>query len=324
MKRSTFCLWIVIAMTAALLLFMKQRAIFQAKNPTKKILQLLSPEEKSVLSNACKELFYLSPVGYTLFGDKPLSLICLHHRRNGVRKYFFFNVVLPFFANHQKDLVSSNYAILFEHDITNPFVYVINKRAFVDAVEENISIFRKILGERVSPQTLLDSITSKKFSIEHVLKENEVLWGILFGYGTENALLFDRRDFLDRCLFQHNLPPKKGSSPINTMDQEEIVTRIDYNQWMMRKVHDKEDILPFNELEKELSLLSSKTVLDGVGGNHMLSSLRTPSFVGDPTSKETLQLMQKYVETKKLLIKLMAKDDFFEKVVEQFFSTEGE
>ena len=102
----------------------------------------LTYEERELLSHTCKELFYDSPMGYTLFGDKPMSEVCLVARPGAARRHFFLKLAIPLIRRYESYLNTSNFVLVLEIDSKNPCLYLANKKAFLHAVDRNIELFR--------------------------------------------------------------------------------------------------------------------------------------------------------------------------------------
>lgn len=67
-------------------------------------------------------------------------------------------------------------------------------------VSKHLNIFKEKLGSNLTPETLLKKIEdTRKFA--SIIKNDEVLWGILLGYGVHNAKLYDRKYRLERFLY---------------------------------------------------------------------------------------------------------------------------
>src|SRR3990167_3994468 len=77
---------------------------------------------------------------------------------------------------------------VFENDSTIQIV-CINRKAFLQTVRENLSLFRYILGPTLTPESLLSAIFSAKERFFGVVKHNPVLLGILLGHGKQNSLI---------------------------------------------------------------------------------------------------------------------------------------
>lgn len=313
-------------------MYFSKREFSCQENFSRELLQNFTAEEKSSLSNIFKGIFYSSAFGYTLFGDKPISVICDSGRpyENGELSFFqkhLFNLA----QRYEKKLNAPHFAIVVEDFASHFSIYLVNKRAFINTVQENILIFRSTLGDSITPGSLLSSVLDKNHGFEGALKGNHALLGILFGFGAENSLRFNRRDQLDPPWLRQRFPPWKGSQ--GDIQGSDFIEP----QWakvLVLKgldtvaVPEKIVLSPqFSTVQDELSDLNKKLLfVAGAEEVHpaILSSILLPSFVGDPGSEETRKLVEKYEAQRSVLMKMIAEDKFIEKVLEKFFSTEGD
>jgi hypothetical protein len=321
---------VVLTMTVCFMYFQKKE-LSKKENFSRELFQKMTFEEKKFLLLLCKDIFYESTAGYTLFGDKPISRLCYSSEiRKGhsfFQKHLFFLV-----RKYEEKLNVPNFVFVIEGDINDASLYLVNKKAFLNTVQQNLSIFRNILGNDITPDGLLHSIMSKNCGFETALKSSHALFGILFGFGVENALRFDRRDRLEPSWFRQGFPPWKGIH-----DQDEAWGVDVMLSKLLRKramsgstvitAPEKTVLSPgFLTVQDELIELNQKLVSpeESEESLYILSAIGLPDFVGDPGSEETKKLLEKYKVQKDFLTKLMAKEDFLEKVLEKFYSVDGE
>jgi hypothetical protein len=310
---------------------------FSKKEPSnreefsRELLQKISFEERKSLSDLCKSIFYTSEFGYTLFGDKPISEICDSGRIYENEELSFFQKHLFIFAQrYEKKLDALHFAIVVDSSEAGSFIYLVNKRAFRDKVHQNIKIFRDILGDSITPNSLLESVLDKNCGFEKALKGSHSLFGILFGYGVENSLRFDRRDQLEPSWLRQGFPPWKGIQTQDEINGLDVMTfgclRMHAIKGLVVKTA-PEKIMPspgFLTVQDELDYLNKKLAL-AIGTNDPLCVLLTigiPQFAGDPESEETRKLVEKYTTQRTVLMKMLAEDNFINKVLEKFYSTD--
>ena len=133
----------------------------------------------------------------------------------------------------------------------------------------------------------------KKFS--PVIKDNQMLWGILLGYGVHNAKLYYKRDKLEQFINSEILPKIPEKKPIPTKN--------------------------FSSIEEEYEYLNSKLQLFG---EHIYSPLlvRTLHFVADLEHSETKTLKKKYRDLRGKISAIYAKGDFLEITLSKLTSTD--
>lgn len=102
------------------------------------------------------------------------------------------------------------------------FVFFINKKAFLETVDQNIETFRDVLGQDTTAVTLLSRIENEK-AFMRFLKNSELLLGILLGYGQHNAQLFARRIELRKYILAKALTETKPlpSQGFSSIEEEE-------------------------------------------------------------------------------------------------------
>ena len=132
------------------------------------LLQKATFEERELLCNFCKELFCNSTVGYSLFWDKPISVISDFDKPGVRRRHFFLKRVLPLLRRVEKKLHTVNFIILLEDVPGETFLYLVNKKAFLNVVHQNIAIFRTVLGSAVTPKSLLHTIEKKAVPLKQL------------------------------------------------------------------------------------------------------------------------------------------------------------
>lgn len=331
MKRTWLLITILIVSLAIAFVFLDfQKMELSRKNFPQELLKKIPINERKGLTDLCEKLVYTSDFGYTLFGDKPISCLYDSGRLYEDEELSYFQRHLFTLAQrYEKKLDAPNFAIVVEHDFPSCFIYLVNKKAFLDTVQQNPAIFRKILGDNITPSSLLDAVLDKNYGFMKALKASHALFGILFGYGVENSLRFDRSTQLDPESHIHGFPPWKGIQDPTVSD---VVTYRDVmgctqKRWIKKTAPEKmEPSQGFTTVQDELFELNKK--LAPVAGAEdplcILSSISLPSFAGDPESEETKKLISKYTAQRDVLMKMLAEDNFLEKVLEKFYSTEGD
>jgi len=266
-----------------------------------KVLKTLPTEDREAL-----EWLFLYLHGntfpYVLFGDKPMS-ICLfleiepvNTPMNRVADFMDFSIGKLQLENlmgikgweawkkYRSQFPSPNCILLENHDSGILTIVMINKRAFLKTVKENIDDFREKLGAEVTPEGILNDCIKAKDICRDILKQDHGLLGILLGYGKHNALLFSRRNHIEK--FNNTaLVPSEGFS---SLDEE------------------------YRTINERLTYFDDLNIRDC---NPMLMTL--PMFTADVKHEETQQLKVKYAEQYKKIIQQYKKGDFLEVTLNQ-------
>ena len=183
----------------------------------KNILSQLSECDKQDLNDLFHVLMDDDQFSYTLFGDKPVSLSGDYiitpdeDKLSGISSGEIFWQKWAVWKRNQERFSISHYLFIEEpaynrRDSTMVFIFFINKKAFMETVNKNIQAFRDVLGYNVAASELLEKM-KKENAFMSLLKDNEMLLGILLGYGENNAKLYARRMSLRKfiteklCLF---------------------------------------------------------------------------------------------------------------------------
>lgn len=291
MRTFKICLFFfLIAFTAcSFYLFISKKSLFQ-------IQYNLSTQEKNDLRLFFQDLFVDNELGYTLFGDKPMSF-CFpvthapYFSKKDCRIWIYHEGTLPLFRGLAvwkkicSKIKKENYLFIICEEKQYPnFVILINKKAFAKTFRKNIDLFKKYYGEKVTITELLNNLENNKNYNEisqTPLFYNDILLGIMLGYGRHNAELFQRRKELTESQF--SLLPISPSKEFPSIEEEVKylwehlqVTR-NTHDWLLRVI--------------------------GVG------------FAADPDDLETQMLIKKYDLLHKELISIFDRQDWLEVIL---------
>lgn len=169
----------------------------------------LSLEQKAVLENFFRLVVQDHTSGYVLFGDKPLCIESYSLEAEGIELPGISQdgAVVKWVEFWQKLDISSENKDYFFFDF-DFFEYgchqiiCINRRAFIRAVNDNLNLFRYVLGPNLTAENLLKELVQAKERFYNVLKYDNVLLGILLGYGPENALLVSREELISDAFYR--------------------------------------------------------------------------------------------------------------------------
>lgn len=190
-------------------------AMFLASSAFCQTLQF-NREEQKYLNVFFQMLVCHSEVGYVLFGQKP---VCWDE--------FHFDILIsPDTTNHRFLTALTEGLDIWEkhspphsniiitssnHDhIGKPNVHkflVINRDLFLKTFNEHLTLFQSVLGPEITGIKLFETLASGKLSFPEALKDNNILIGILLGYGAQNALYNSRMEEISDFLYIPDLPP---------------------------------------------------------------------------------------------------------------------
>ncbi|WP_215216636.1 MULTISPECIES: hypothetical protein [Candidatus Rhabdochlamydia] len=236
--------------------------------------------------------------GYTLFGNKPVSLAeyFLNPSFNTIffsKKNSFFPIVEAWSLLEKNVLchLQGNYILLKQVDRTKNSstfqVIIINKFSFLQTVTKYLDLFCKLLEKKIDPKELLDEVILNQRSLWDILKGNRALYGIILGYGEKNSLAFKRRWELGQ-VFSCNC-------------QNSLITPPFYPKPSRGFSSSEEEYRYFEEQQGFFDIQTSS-----------LSPLNPPCFmIMKDIDIETKLLAKKYKETFKQLIEIYAEGDFW-------------
>lgn len=176
----------------------KPLVAIQPINPNyKEILFSIPKEDYEALEMLFKNLMIENYLAYTLFGTKPIT-----HKG----AFFYHPTSMRYdsdqiFINNWKiwkkyaklpQFKTPNYAFL-EKKFPESFeIHFVNKRNVIACIELNIAIFRSIFGNDITPQEILNTILCSD-DIYDAIGQSQILYGILFGFGKQNAIGYHQK-----------------------------------------------------------------------------------------------------------------------------------
>lgn len=175
----------------------------------KEILRNIPREDREDLDSLFYQFVAFDQFGYTLFSDKAISLsgdftlTPIENILAGLKPLGCFWKKWGVWKKYEKLFKINRFILLSEEDQNDSscqHVILINKNLFINKVRKNQEFFNKVLGTNVDPEDLLDKMSKGQLSFQDAIKNEQVLWGILLGYGRHNAELFAKRDTLKKTL----------------------------------------------------------------------------------------------------------------------------
>lgn len=141
--------------------------------------------------------------GYVLFGDKPIAAA-------GFETEFTSEEVLGETAiiQHQIQLgwqtwekysrffPSENFVLRLSKSpliSTYQWIVLINKETTLKCINNNLKIFKSVLGDEITPESVLQEIITTEDLFNGVLNKHDGLLGMLFGYGKSNSIKFHQQ-----------------------------------------------------------------------------------------------------------------------------------
>lgn len=256
-------------------------------------------EKESLLMEALlQNMIFEQDFGYTLFGDKPVSLAGYFLNPSFDTIFFskrdsFFPIVEAWSILEKNVLchLQGNYLLLKQVNLTKNLhtfqVIIINKSSFLQTVTEHLDLFCELLREKIDPKELLDEVILNQKSLWDILKGNQALYGIILGYGKRNSLAFKRRWELGH-VFSYAIQNSQNTPPFCPRPSKGFSS----------------SEAEYRYFEDQHSFFDIQT--------SPLSPLNPPCFmIMKDNDTETKLLAKKYKKTFKRLIEIYAEGDFW-------------
>jgi len=310
------CLLLVTTAIALIVMYYNPKQQVKIADLTKR----MSEQDKIRLSLFFEDLVCNHCFGYTLFGDKPISSTTYFVRplihdllfeeksgiilRNGEKAWM----------SHKNSFVLKKFLIKLCTYQNIRYIYLINKSLFTKQVETHIEYFKQTLGPDIDAKELLNRLEQENLRVEELLQNHHGLIGILYGFGKQNAMNFQRYSELDAPLYDDPLPPYK-------VQYEEDFLALNPEQklflWINRKTENKnrkkQKLVPsrgFQDLRQEYNHMQSK--LDYTHEAFALQRFSPPGFRMDPDSQETKELLASYKKSRLALSEIYTNGNFLE------------
>ena len=286
-----------LSLAIGLLFFPSLSAELSNPPQIKTFLQALPEEEKTLLDNYLRVLTRDSFSGYVLYGDKPMSIEPLTYQSSALFdqdiKTLLIRKGVELWQSLRVSPENKEYSFLIfdAKEWGYHHLVCINRKAFLRVVNENLSLFRYVLGPTLSAESLLNALLTAQDQFYTILKNDRVLLGILLGYGEQNALLVSRKELISEQIDQFPLLSKKQTPPS----------------------------IGFVSLTEEYETLKKTTALS----RHLkpFDLCKIPYFGCDPSSTESQELLTVYEKNRSEIIQAVKADDFLEKVLCKLFTT---
>ncbi len=269
-----------------------------------KIIDSLSAYEREALSAFFRFLLEKECCGYSLYGEKPLSIqefikdeIPLVINEDLIKRSCLLREGLRIWEKSGLALLKSNYIIQASQSPSYGGwldVFFINKQAFLNLVDRNLPLFQYVLGPKVTSHSLLNQFLDPRQNLASIFYEDRVLNGLILGYGMQNALHGSRMEYLHEYL-------DVNVSGFETQKVSGINNRSP--SFGFSNILDEMD-----RLKNEIFITTQKTE----------ELPRLPWFAAI-AHEETDRLLATYKITQKKIRNVLSSPNFLEQVLLQFF-----
>ncbi len=272
-------------------------------------LQQIPDQDKEDLSLFFESLIRLEGFGYTIFGNKPVTQAGCWI--TPATNDFYFDKVKVYkkgqelCEKYSSFFKTNNLIIRFEACGNWYGIYIINKNNFLTTIDQNLRLFKQVLGETTTSQKIFQKLETKDKSFSEILNNDECLLGILFGYGTKNSIMFKRKTEIAQILQAHfsifsSLPENQQF----VLHHCKSIERLDLSDDEIKKY-----IQEYDRINETLTPSSQNAKITDL--------FPEVGFLCDMTDEETQNILNHYRETQ-LLIRKAFENEVLEAVLCKF------
>lgn len=226
------------------------------------ILSEIPHDDRIVLEQLFSTLILENYFAYTLFGSKPMThkgafydvLDRDRTQENAGDHIFLTSWELWKKYASRSEFQTPNYAFV-EKKFPELFeIHFLNKKNVEACVEEYFATFQEILGADITPQQVYQNLVYAD-DVYDALGNSQILYGILFGFGEENA-----RGYHEKFELDLNIP-----DPISFHDEEQKTNQLPLPYFSVFRNNRETAVLRKTyqqERERILSLYSNGNFLD--------------------------------------------------------------
>lgn len=164
-------------------------------------LELIPEVDKIKIEHLFEYLLLEGQFSYTVFGNKPVSTIGFIKQiakknlkpvhSEGICAYFIQSEKWKVWKKYRDRFPMKNFSLIENDGPSHLELYLINRPACLDKIKQHLKIFHQILGVELTPQQILHKLESSHNFMREGLNGSQVLYGILLGYGEQNARGFE-------------------------------------------------------------------------------------------------------------------------------------
>ena len=234
-----------------------------------KKIEKLNLEEKKDLTNFFRICCCSSDFGYTIFGEKPMSLEGLFLDRPKFEDIDEYKdnewVVCEYrmkegwevWTKHFQDVQLSGFSLIFYPVPSYPELLhfaIINHKMFVDVVEKNLNEFQKVLNRKISSKEILKEYIKGEGKVFEIVKNHDGLLGVLLGYGKENSFKYMKGEKLSYSIDLSTIKPS-DMSEISLPSFKAVEGSFETRKIMESFKKQKERITPIYQKENFLEIV---------------------------------------------------------------------
>jgi len=182
-------------------------------------IQQITEPDQTDLEQFFQLLIKRGKLGYTLFGEKPMSMAVFlsleHSTENHIMEYLILEKGWQAWLRNKHHFSDEHFVLHRVKEKTLSF-HLINKKTALEKIHENFPLFQVSANDH--PENILSKICCAE-KPKAVLLSDELL-GILFGYGNKNARCFEVSTNLLLHIGRHMIPPFSSLKVGSELDPE--------------------------------------------------------------------------------------------------------
>jgi FKBP-type peptidyl-prolyl cis-trans isomerase len=245
-----------------------------------------------------RELFESTTAGYVLYGTKPLSLETYLNPAQEIpgTKEHYLSIKMQLAEKILPEIVAKKTPNEYIFRFLNNEFLIVNRDRFIKSVQENLLLFQYKFGIGITPEKMLEKLLSEENDFQSLFQESIALQGILLGYGTQNAITYEKGVHLRKTLLSHAnclLPYTLPTYPTST---QELLDKMSQNA-------------TWKQIKNEIQDLSHK---QNSPDNH----LKIP-FSFHKNSDETRRLFDEYTKSQKIIERILKSKNFSKQIIEK-------
>lgn len=261
----------------------KASAQDEGRTEVRSFIARLPAEQRQVVEDYCDYLAH-SFAGYTLYGEKPIAIEAYSNHCEGEldRKSLKLKRGLWLWERLGVSPEDKNFCLVTLNAHGYRHCIVMNRRAFLEVVNANLTLFQYALGPKLTAEQLFEALIHAGDNFYNLLKNDNALLGILLGYGTKNSLLVSKSEELSNSFDLYEdfpLLPQKVRRESPTLPR---------SQKMRPAIGFKTINEEIRAIDKEIAVSRKLKRFD---------LLQIPHFGCVPDSTETEMLLKSYEKT---------------------------
>jgi hypothetical protein len=177
-------------------------------------------EDRARIEKLLSFLVWDEAFAYVLFGNKPMSRVSQPRK---LSSYYLEVYQSPLFELESLWETWEKYAYWFpmrefvfltENDENLFTIYLLNKTNCLEVIEGNLALFQEKTGCNLNSSEMFDYVFTSDDVFKKGLNKSQALTGMLFGYGTGNAVGYENHFSVNRC----PVPPECTDTEGDTED----------------------------------------------------------------------------------------------------------